>query len=127
MALLASIMGSLALALAALGLYGVLAFAVAQRTREIGIRMALGADKSHISTLVLRQVSALLAGGLAAGLVLAWAAVKMLRSKDVSLSGAPVWLYGFAGFSLILVMLAASYLPARRASQVDPTSALRAE
>ena len=127
MALLASVMGGLALTLAAIGLYGVLAFAVAQRTREIGIRMALGADKGSISKLVLRQVGVLVAGGLVAGLGLAMVAFKILRSKDVNLFGAPIWLYCGAGFSLILVMLAASYLPARRASRVDPMRALRAE
>jgi putative ABC transport system permease protein len=127
MALLASIMGGLALILAAIGLYGVLAFAVAQRTREIGIRIALGADKGSISKLVLRQVGVLVAGGLAAGLGLAMVAFKILRSKDMNLFGAPIWLYCSAGFSLILVMLAASYLPARRASRVDPMRALRAE
>lgn len=127
MALLASIMGGLALVLAAIGLYGVLAFAVAQRTREIGIRMALGADKGSISKLVLRQVGALVAGGLVAGLVLVLAAFRIFRSTDVNLFGAPIWLYCSAGFSLILVMLAASYLPARRASRVNPMRALRAE
>jgi putative ABC transport system permease protein len=127
MALLASIMGGLALILAAIGLYGVLAFAVAQRTREIGIRIALGADKGSISKLVLWQVGVLVAGGLAAGLGLAMVAFKILRSKDMNLFGAPIWLYCSAGFSLILVMLAASYLPARRASRVDPMRALRAE
>jgi putative ABC transport system permease protein len=127
MALLASVMGGLALALAAIGLYGVLAFAVAQRTREIGIRMALGADKSSISKLVLRQVSALVAGGLVVGLGFAFAAFQVFQSKEVNLFGAPVWLYCAAGFSLILVMLAASYLPARRAARVDPMRALRAE
>ena len=127
MALLASIMGGLALALAAIGLYGVLAFAVAQRTREIGIRMALGADKGSISKLVLRQVGALVAAGLAAGLALGFAAFRILHSTDLSLFGAPVWLYCVSGFSLILVMLAASYLPARRASRIDPMKALRAE
>jgi ABC-type antimicrobial peptide transport system permease subunit len=120
-------MGGLALALAAIGLYGVLAFAVAQRTREIGIRMALGADKGSISKLVLRQVGVLVTGGLVAGLALASAAFKILQSKAVKLSGAPIWLYCVAGVSLILVMLAASYLPARRASRVDPMRALRAE
>jgi ABC-type antimicrobial peptide transport system permease subunit len=127
MAQLASVMGGLALALAAIGLYGVLAFAVAQRTREIGIRIALGADKGNISKLVLRQVSALVAGGLVAGLGFAFAAFKTFQSKEVNLFGAPVWLYCGAGFSLILVMLAASYLPARRAARVDPMRALRAE
>jgi len=127
MAQLASVMGGLALALAAIGLYGVLAFAVAQRTREIGIRIALGADKGNISKLVLRQVSALVAGGLVAGLGFAFVAFKTFQSKEVNLFGAPVWLYCGAGFSLILVMLAASYLPARRASRVDPMRALRAE
>jgi putative ABC transport system permease protein len=127
MALLSSVMGGLALALAAIGLYGVLAFAVAQRTREIGIRMALGGDKGSISKLVLRQVGVLVTGGLVAGLALASAAFKILQSKAVKLSGAPIWLYCVAGVSLILVMLAASYLPARRASRVDPMRALRAE
>jgi len=127
MTLLASVMGGLALVLAAIGLYGVLAFAVAQRTREIGIRIALGADKGNISRLVLRQVGTLVSGGLAAGLALAFAAFRILRGIDVDLFGAPIWLYCGAAFGLILVMLSASYLPARRASRVDPMCALRAE
>jgi putative ABC transport system permease protein len=89
--------------------------------------MALGADKGSISKLVLRQVGALVAAGLAAGLALGFAAFRILHSTDVNLFGAPVWLYCVSGFSLILVMLAASYLPARRASRIDPMKALRAE
>ncbi|HYK35119.1 ABC transporter permease [Alloacidobacterium sp.] len=126
MSLLTLVMGGLALTLAAIGLYGVLAFAVAQRTREIGIRIAMGADKSNISVLVLRQVGMLAIAGLAAGSALSWAAVGLLQHSG-GLHPAPIWLQLLADFVLVLVMLAAGYLPARRAASVDPMEALRAE
>ncbi|WP_158750272.1 ABC transporter permease [Acidobacterium sp. S8] len=127
MALLASSMGALALALAAIGLYGVLAFAVAQRTREIGIRMALGAGKSNISTLVLRQVSLVVTGGLFAGALLGWGAIRLLIGKTENVHTAPLWVHLLTAFVLVAAMFLASYLPARRAASVDPMEALRAE
>jgi putative ABC transport system permease protein len=127
MTALASVMGGLALVLAAVGLYGVLAFVVAQRTREIGIRMALGANRADVSSMVLKQMGILVAIGLAAGVALAWGGLRFLRSGDTDLHAAPFWLYGLAGCMLVIVMLAAGLLPARRAASVDPMQALRME
>ncbi|QNI34293.1 ABC transporter permease [Alloacidobacterium dinghuense] len=126
MSMLTLSMGGLALTLAAVGLYGVLSFAVAQRTREIGIRIAMGADKGNISGLVLRHVGGLAAVGLAMGSALAWVAVRLLRQNG-GLQPAPVGLQLLAGLVLVVVILAAGYLPARRATSVDPMEALRAE
>ena len=127
MSLLTLSMGGLALMLAAIGLYGVLAFAVAQRTREIGIRIAMGADRGNISALVLRQVGALALAGVAAGSALAWISIRLLRQQDTALHSAPLWLYLLAGMLLMTMMLIAGYLPARRAASVDPMEALRTE
>lgn len=127
MALLAASMGGLALVLAAIGLYGVLAFAVGQRTREIGVRIALGAAKANISALIFQQVGTLVVVGSAAGLALGWGAIRILAGKAENIHSAPSWVYLLAGALLVLVMLAAGYLPARRAASVDPMEALRAE
>ena len=124
---LSVVMGGLALVLAAIGLYGVLAFVVTQRTREIGIRMALGADREHIAGLVGKQVVWILAAGLTAGAFLAWAGVHLLANRDANLAHTPLWLFGSAGALLLLVMLLAAALPARRAANVDPMVALRYE
>jgi hypothetical protein len=127
MAMLACSMGGLALVLAAIGLYGVLSFAVAQRTREIGIRIALGAVKNNISLLIFRQIGIFLSCGLVAGLALGWGGLRLLQSKSGNMQEAPVWVYVLAAILLVAVMMLASYLPARRATSVDPIEALRAE
>ncbi len=108
-------MGGLALVLAAIGLYGLLAFVVAQRTREIGIRMALGANREHIAGLVVKRLAGLVSAGVLLGAFLAWAGVHLLASHDINLSHTPIWLFAAAG------------LPARRAAKVDPMVALRYE
>jgi predicted permease len=117
----------LATVLAALGIYGVLAFAVAQRSREIGLRVALGAPASRIRGMVVRQVATMALAGLALGIV---AAVLLARAARGLLygvgTGDPVALAG-AALVLTAVMLAAAYVPARRASRVDPMSVLRYE
>jgi predicted permease len=127
MALLAGAFGVLAGVLAAIGLYGVIAYMVARRQNEIGVRMALGADRASVIRLVLREAMMLLAAGLGIGIGLAlWAgqaAAKMLfglKPNDVAT---------FVAASMLLAVAAAAagYVPARRASQMDPMDALRME
>jgi len=120
-------MGGLALVLAAIGLYGLLAFVVAQRTREIGIRMALGASREHIGTLIARRLSVLVAVGIGVGALLAWMGVRTLASHDASLAHTPIWLLMAITALLLTVMFGAAAVPARRATKVDPMVALRYE
>jgi predicted permease len=126
-ALSASILGVIALVMAAIGIYGVIAYAVSQRTREIGVRIALGAGRNDVRRLVLADGARLVGGGVALGL--AGAAV-MTRFVAAFLPGAraldPV-AYGAAAVALALVALLACYLPARTAAAVDPLAALRNE
>jgi ABC-type antimicrobial peptide transport system permease subunit len=127
---LLSLFGLLAQTLAAVGIYGVLAWSVSQRTREIGIRMALGARRGDVLLMIMRQGGALVLLGVAPGLFSAYALLKYLSSATQMLYGVsptdPPTLGGSA-LLLALVALAASYLPARRATKVDPLVALRAE
>jgi predicted permease len=118
---------ALATLLAAIGLYGVLAYTVAQRTREIGVRMALGADAGRVRTMVLRQVGRLtLIGGLV-GIVGALALEKTARSLLYGLEGHDPLVVTASAVVLALVALGAGYLPARRASKIHPMQALRYE
>jgi predicted permease len=116
---------TLAFLLAIVGIYGVMAYAVTQRTLEIGIRMAVGAQSRHIVRMILARSIVLIAGGLAAGLCGAWAATRVL--KDFLFEVAPADPLTFAAVSLVLAMVAllACYVPARRAAAVDPLVALR--
>jgi predicted permease len=124
-AVLLSVLGGVSLLLAAVGLYSVLAYAVTQHQREFGIRLALGAAPSHVLRLVLRRGMALTAAGIAAGAVLAVAAMRMAAGLLVGISPSdPLAIAGSAVF-LGLIALAASYLPARRATKVDPAVTLR--
>jgi putative ABC transport system permease protein len=117
----------LALLLAAVGVYGVIAYSVAQRTREIGLRLALGAARSDVLSMVGRE--ALLVAALGVGLGLGAAALATRLMTDLLVGIAPHDPLTFAGgaFLLVLVALAASYLPARRATRVEPVVALRAD
>jgi predicted permease len=127
LATLSSFFGMLAALIAALGLYGVMSYLVARRTNEIGVRMALGANRGAIVSLILRQSVGLLIAGLAAGLVLALAAARAVASLLFGLRPYDVGSLTLAVLLLAAVTLAASYLPARRASRLDPTAALREE
>jgi putative ABC transport system permease protein len=124
---LALLLGGLALALASVGIYGVMAYAVSQRTREIGIRMALGAERSSVLRWMLAQSMRPVFVGMAIGIVLA-AAVSVASSK-LLLGVGPLDPLAYLAVSLFLALVAllASYLPARRATRVDPMIALRYE
>jgi putative ABC transport system permease protein len=127
MATLASAFGGLALMLAAVGLYGVLAYTVVRRTSEIGIRVALGAQRSQVLGLVMRDVTRMLALGTAFGLPAAWAASRLVSSMLFGLAANDPVTIVLAVALLVMTGLLAGYLPARRATKVDPLVALRCE
>jgi len=127
LSLLTGSFAALATLLAAIGLYGVLAFNVARRTREIGIRIALGASAPQVRGLVVREVAAIMAVGLAAGLGAAWFAGKLIQSVLFQTAPADPWVFASAAVVLAVIALAAAYVPVRRATGVDPMIALRYE
>src|SRR5262245_1614020 len=127
LATLASGFGLLALLLSCLGLYGILSYAVALRAREIGIRMALGAERRDVLWLMLRDALRLALIGVALGVPAALAASRLVSSQLFGISAADPGAIGLATLILLAVAAAASYLPARRASRVDPLVALREE
>jgi ABC-type antimicrobial peptide transport system permease subunit len=127
MAMLAGGFGLLALTLSCVGLYGLLAYSVAQRTKEIGIRMALGAPRPRVIAFVLKGGARLVLIGIALGLPLVWAASRSVESLLFGLTPTdPATVVGAIVLLTIAAQLAA-YLPARRASRVDPLAALRHE
>ena len=126
-ALLSSVFGGLALVLACVGIYGMIAYTVAQRTNEIGIRMALGAERTNVLVMVLRETLAIVALGLAIGLPLAWMGTRMLSAQVYGLSPHDPVTWLVAVLAIAAVTVAAGFVPARRASQVDPMTALRCE
>jgi putative ABC transport system permease protein len=116
-----------ALLLAGIGLYGVLAFGVTQRTREIGVRLALGAEAREVIRLIMREGMGLTAIGLVIGCAGALAAVRLLGTQLYETSTYDPWTFAAVPIVLALGALVACYLPARRASSVDPIAALRVE
>lgn len=119
--------GVLGLLLAAVGIYGVMAFAVAQRTHEFGVRMALGAQRARVISLVLREGTILAVCGSAIGLGGAYLVGRAMRSTLYGVQAFDVWAFGAIALVLISAALLASFFPAWRASRVDPLVALRYE
>src|SRR5262249_50348412 len=122
---LASTLGALAMILAAIGIYGVMAYRVEQRTRELGIRMALGAQKVDILSLVLKRSVTVVGIGVAVGLAGSWALSRAMSHVFERMGGVDPMAFGGSSALLALVAMIASYLPARRATHVDPVVALR--
>ncbi|MBA3386704.1 MAG: ABC transporter permease [Chthoniobacterales bacterium] len=125
--MLLGIFATVAMILAAIGIYGVIAYSVTQRTREIGIRMALGAQRTQMLGMVLRQSLTVVMIGIAIGLVAAFAATRLLASLLYGVGANDVFTYASVVFLLGAAAFLASYIPARRAMKVDPMIALRYE
>jgi putative ABC transport system permease protein len=125
--LLLGIFGGIAAVLAAIGIYGVMAYSVAERTREIGIRMALGADAGEVLALVARQAMAMIAIGLILGLAGSFALTRVIKSALVGVTATDPATYTSVSLALAVVALLACFIPTRRAVTVDPTLALRYE
>ncbi len=124
---LCAVFAALALLLTSVGIYGVLSFQVARRTNEIGIRVALGANRRDIFALVLRRGMRILVAGLAVGVAGALAITRVMAHMLFGVSSSDLLTYAAVGLILLLAALAALYFPARRALRVDPMVALRYE
>jgi putative ABC transport system permease protein len=118
---------SIAMILAAIGIYGVIAYGVAQRTREIGIRMALGAQKIDMLRMILRQSLTIVAIGLVVGLIGALGVTRLMKALLYGVGANDFSTYAIVVFILGAAAVVASYFPARRAMSVDPMVALRYE
>jgi len=119
--------GGMALLLGIVGIYGVIAYAVTQRTREIGIRMALGAQRETLTGMFVRQGLMLAGMGAAAGIAVAFAIMRWMASILFHVSPTDPWTYGSATATVLLIAWIACYVPSRKAAAVDPVNALRAE
>jgi predicted permease len=119
--------GLVALTLASLGLYGVISYAVSMRTREIGIRMALGAHSANVRALIVGQGMLLTTLGLAVGLIVSLMATPVLQSMLINLPATDLVTFAGVAGLLIVIALVACYVPARRATRIDPIATLRAE
>jgi predicted permease len=127
MTLLSSSFGALAALLASIGIYGVMAYTVAQRTREIGIRMALGADAARVRGMILREVTRMALVGVGIGLPAAYALGRYVETLLFGLQARDAVIFTAATLLLFLVAAAAGYFPARRAARIEPSVALRYE
>jgi len=121
------VFGATSLLLALAGIYGSVAFSVAQRTREIGVRVALGARTASVVGMVLQKCVVWVVAGLGAGLLIALGAARVLGSLLYGVSPHDPVAYAAAAVGLLLAALAAAWLPALRAARVDPVVALRSE
>ena len=126
-ATLFSVFGGLALMLAIVGVYGVKAYSVARRTREIGIRMALGAQRKSVQWMIVREGAVMLAGGVALGLLLAVATGRLLSGMLYQVGALDPIAFLSAPLLLGAATLIATWLPARRATRISPMAALRTE
>ena len=118
---------SIALVMAAMGIYGVISYSVAQRTRELGIRIALGAQRSDVLRLILRQGMTLVAAGVVFGVAASLGLTRLIASLLYGISASDPITFFLLSTALVLVAFIACWLPARRASAVDPIVALHAE
>lgn len=125
LATLASVFGLLALLLASIGLYGVMAYAVARRSNEVGIRMALGADRRSVVANVIRETMTLVAVGVVVGLAAAWGLTRLIASTLFGVSAMDPATLALSIAAMLAVALLAGYIPARRAASVNPLVALR--
>ena len=127
LATLSGVFGCLAALLAALGLYGVMAFIVERRTREIGIRMALGARRESVLWMVMRETLTLTGGGVAIGLAGAYAVTRLIQAQLFGVDPTDLLTLAAASLGITGVSVLAGYVPARRATGIDPMRALRWE
>ncbi len=118
--------GAVALVLSIVGIYGVISYSVTQRMRELGVRVALGAQRGDILTMILRDGTLLVATGIALGLAAAFWLTRFLRALLFGIGTTDVTTYAAVALLLAAIALVASYVPARRATRVDPLVALRA-
>jgi ABC-type antimicrobial peptide transport system permease subunit len=122
-----AIAGAMALLLGVAGIYGVISYSVSQRTREIGIRIALGAQKAEVTRMFVRHGLGLAAIGIACGLAAAFGLMRLMSSLLFDVSPIDPLTYGAVALSLVVAAVMASHVPAVRATMVDPVEALRAE
>jgi putative ABC transport system permease protein len=125
--LLLTILGGLGVVLAVVGIYGVIAYFVTRRTREIGVRMALGATRRDVIRLVLQQAFWPVGLGIAAGLIASLVATRLLRNQLFDVGPTDPVTFAVVAAALTLVALMASFIPALRAAGADPTDALRSQ
>ena len=127
MAIVTGVLGGVGLLLAAVGLYGIIAYSVSRRTREIGVRVALGAQRWDVLGMVVREGMRLAGTGVVVGVLMAVAATRLIAGLLFNVS--PIDGMTFAGMSVLFIAVAllASYLPARRAAATDPLTALRSD
>jgi putative ABC transport system permease protein len=124
---LLAVFAAMALLLATVGIYGIVSYTVALRSQELGVRMALGAQRRDVLQLVLREGAVLALAGVAIGVVASFGATRVIRSWLFGIGAGDVTTLVATSVALVTIALLASYVPARRATRVDPTLAMRAE